>query len=97
MASLSFQGQGVLIKGTVTVAPAQINTVAVGETSITIAGAVLGDSVVLNPQAAGLQAGLVVCDCRVSEENTVKVRIYNSTGGSLTPTSGTWEYLLIRS
>lgn len=96
MATLKFQGQGELVLGTVSVNPASISTLAVGEVTVTITGAVEGDSVIMTPPAAGLTAGLIVCDARVSAADTVKIRIYNSTGGSVDEAAATWAYCLIR-
>lgn len=84
-------------RGTITVSPAAVSANSTADTSLSIADAALGDTVILNPQATALQAGLVVCQAWVSAAGTVKVRILNSTAGSMTPTSGTWNYLLIRS
>jgi len=96
MATLSFQGQGVLIKGTVTVDLASVATLATTEKTLTITGAVAGDSVILNAPAAGLTAGMVICDARVSAADTVKLRVFNGSAGTVDEASGTWEYLLIR-
>jgi hypothetical protein len=97
MANLSFQGQGTIKTGTVSVNPASIATLAVGEVTLTISGAVVGDKVVMNPPAAGLTAGVFYTgDARVSAADTVKIRIYNSTGGSVDEAAATWDYCLIR-
>jgi hypothetical protein len=72
---LSLQGQGAIVTGTVSVNPPSIASAAVGEVTLTITGATVGDKVVMSPPAAGLTAGLVVCDARVSAADTVKVRI----------------------
>lgn len=85
-----------ILKGSVAVDPASIATVAVGEVTVTISGAVVGDTVIMTPPTAGLTAGLIVCDARVSAADTVKVRIYNSTAGAVDEASATWFYTLIR-
>lgn len=84
-------------KGTVSIDPASIAAGAVGETSVTIAGAAAGDSVIMNPPAAGLTAGLIFGGCTVSAANTVKVRIFNSTAGAIDEAAGTWTYAILRS
>jgi hypothetical protein len=94
--TLSFQGQGKLIKGQVTVDLASVGSAAVTEKTLTITGAVAGDCVILTPPAAGITAGLVVCDARVSAADTVKVRVANLSGGTVDEASGTWEYTIIR-
>jgi hypothetical protein len=83
-------------KGTVAVDPASIATGAVGEVSISIANAKPGDTVLMTPPTAGLTAGLLVCDARCSAAGTVKVRIHNTTGGSVDEPSATWFYMLVR-
>lgn len=84
------------LKGTVTIDPASLAAGASADTSVTITGVVAGDTVVLNPPAAGLTAGLHITGVWVSAADTVKVRIYNSTGGALDQASDTWNYLVIR-
>jgi len=94
MATLSFQGQGAVIKGTVTVNPASISSAAIGETSVTITGALAGDTVIMNAPAA-IETGCV-WSAYVSAADTVKLRIANLSGGSLDCASATWDYCLIR-
>jgi hypothetical protein len=84
-------------KGTVAADLASISTLDVGEITLTITGAVVGDAVIVNPVAAGLTTGLFIADARVSATDTVKVRVYNSTGGSVDEASQLWTYVLIRS
>jgi hypothetical protein len=93
-ATLSFEGQGALLKGTVTVDPASTGSATVVETSITVTGAATGDCVIMNPPAA-IEAG-VVWAAFVSASNTVKLRIANLSGGTLDCASGTWNFTLIR-
>ncbi len=95
-AILSLQGQGAVVTGTISVNPASVADSAVTEVTLTITGATLGDKVVMTPPAAGLTAGLVVCDSRVSAANTVKVRIANLSGGVVDEAAATWDYCLIR-
>jgi hypothetical protein len=84
-------------KGTVTVDLADLATTAVADNSITVTGAAVGDLVLLQPPAAALTAGLILAQAWVSATNTVKIRVYNPTGGSINEASGTWVYALIRS
>jgi len=62
--------------------------------TITVTGAVAGDSVFLGCPA-GLDAGLVFC-ASVTAANTVTVRMHNSSGGSVDPASGTFRATVIR-
>lgn len=84
-------------RGTITVTPSAIGAATSGDTTVAIASAQLGDTVICTPQATALAAGLVLGQCQVSSAGNVKIRIGNLTAGSLTPTSGTWAYVLIRS
>lgn len=86
-----------IYKGTVAVDVASLLTVASADTSITITGAAVGDIVILNPPTTAATAGLLVCQAHVSATDTVKARIYNSSGGTIDEASGTWYYTLIRS
>jgi hypothetical protein len=96
MATLSFQGQGKLITGTVTVASASIASGAIDATSVTITGAAVGDGVIMNPPSGGMTAGLVLSDARVSTANTVVVRRFNSASGTVEPAAATYNYIIIR-
>jgi hypothetical protein len=62
--------------------------------TITVTGAVAGDSVFLGVPA-GLDAGLIFC-ASVTAANTVTVRMHNSSGGSVDPASGTFRATVIR-
>lgn len=62
--------------------------------TITVTGAVAGDSVFLGVPA-GLDAGLIFC-ASVTAEDTVTVRMHNSSGGSVNPASGTFRATVIR-
>lgn len=93
--TLSMQGQGAIIKGSVTINPASIASAAIGETSVTISGAVVGDTVILNAPAA-IEASCV-WSAFVSATDTVKLRIANLSGGALDCASASWDYCLIRS
>lgn len=86
-----------VIRGTVAVDPASLNDTTTADTSITITGAAVGDTVIMNPPTAGLTAGLLICGAWVSATDTVKVRIRNESGGTIDEASGTWSYCLIRS
>jgi hypothetical protein len=62
--------------------------------TITVTGAVAGDSVFLGCPA-GLDAGLIFC-ASVTAADTVTVRMHNSSGGSTDPASGTFRATVIR-
>jgi hypothetical protein len=62
--------------------------------TITVTGAVAGDSVFLGCPA-GLDAGLVFC-ASVTAADTVTVRMHNSSGGAVDPASATFRATVIR-
>lgn len=95
-ASLSLQGQGAVITGQIAVDLPSIASAAVGEVTLTITGAAVGDKVVMCPPAAGNTAGLINGGARVSAANTVKLRVANLSGGTVDEVSMTWDYCLIR-
>ena len=74
--------------GTGTINPGLINAGAIGTGTITVNGAMAGMTVHLGPPTA-IEAGLV-WQGFVSATNTVTIRIFNTTGGGITPASATW-------
>jgi hypothetical protein len=84
-------------RGTITVAPSAISANTSGDTSVVVANARLGDTVIATPPATALAAGLVAGQAWVATAGHISIRIGNITGGSLTPASGSWNYVLIRS
>jgi hypothetical protein len=62
--------------------------------TMTVTGAVAGDSVFLGVPA-GLDPGLIFC-ASVTAADTVTVRMHNSSGGSVDPASGTFRATVIR-
>lgn len=83
-----------ILKGTVTIDPASIGATTVSSQTFTLTGAVVGDSLRLNPPA--LTAGLVVCQYYVSGADQITVVFYNTTGAPIDQASGTWTYALMR-
>lgn len=86
-----------ILKGAVTIDPASINATTVSSQTFTLTGAVVGDSLVLNPPAAGLTAGLVIGQYFVSAANTITIVLYNTTGAPIDEASASWIYKLVRS
>lgn len=82
-------------KGSVSVDLASIAASSAADATLTISGAAAGDSVIIN--AAGLTAGLLLCQAYVSAADTVTVRLYNTTAGAIDEASATWYYTLIKS
>lgn len=83
-------------KGTVAVDVPSMLTATQTDVTISIADAVVGDTVILNPPAASMTAGLLVCQAHVSAAGSVKVRIHNQSAGTIDEASATWSYALIR-
>jgi hypothetical protein len=96
MAQLSFQGQGKVFTGSVSLNLPSIAVGAVGEGSVAIADAAVGDIVLLCGPTAGLTAGMALCGAYVSEAGTVKVRAVNGSGGTVDEAAATVFYILIR-
>lgn len=86
-----------VVKGTVTVDPASVNADTVSSQTFTLTGAVVGDSLILNPPAAGLTAGMVVGQWFVSDADQITIVFFNQTGAPIDLASADWNYTLIRS
>lgn len=86
-----------ILKGTVTVNPASLNATTAATTTATLTGAVVGDSLIVAPPAAGLTAGVFITAAWVSAADEIKISLYNSTGGAIDEASASWVYTLIRS
>lgn len=86
-----------ILKGTVSVNPSSLTTDTGEILTITLTGAVAGDTVILHPPAAGIDAGIMVGQAYVSAADTVKVQLWNLTGGTVDVAAANWIYTLIRS
>lgn len=86
-----------IVRNTVTVNPASINANTVSSQTFTFTGAVVGDSVAMNPPAAGLTTGLIVLQCFISAADTVTIVFQNTTGAPIDEPSANWNGLLVRS
>ena len=80
-------------KSVVSVNPASLAANTSADTSVTVAGAVVGDCVIVNPPA--LTTGLIVGSARVSAANTVSIRILNATAGVIDEPAGNWVITLV--
>jgi hypothetical protein len=83
-------------RGTVTIDPASVGATTVATQTFTLTGAAVGDTLVLNPPAAGLTAGLLVLQSFVSTANTISIVFYNTTGAPIDEGSASWTYKLSR-
>ena len=86
-----------VIKGTIAIDPSSLTTFQVEVLTLAITGAVVGDTVVINPAAAGYTAGIMLSSPFVSSANAVKVTVLNATGGTLNESTANCTYTLIRS
>lgn len=86
-----------IVKGAVTINPASINATTFSSQTFALTGASVGDSLILNPPAAGLTSGLMVCQAFVSSADTITISFYNSSGAPIDESSASWNYVLIRS
>lgn len=64
------------------------------ELNITVTGATAGDRVILGPPST-LNAGLMVTGY-VGSDNTVTIRLHNTTGGAIDPASATWRVSVLK-
>lgn len=80
----------------VTYDPASLATLTIVDNAITVPGVLSTDWVVAVVPPATLNAGLSVQSARVTANNTVSVRMYNSTAGALDAASGTWTFIIGR-
>lgn len=95
MSILRLAGQG-LIK--VTSASVTVSALAAGaeeELTISDSDAEVGDVVAVSPSEALDEAGLSVSSARVSAAGTIKVRISNQSGGSLTGSTEDLYYSIL--
>lgn len=84
-------------KGTIAVTLAASLAAAEEDVSLTIANATVGDMVIVTPLNASMETGVCICGAWVSANGTVKVRISNVSGSTLTGSTANWQYCLIRS
>ncbi len=84
-------------KGVVSVNPSSLTTITGEILEVTLTGAVVGDAVILHPPAAGIDSGIIVGQAYVSAADTVKVQLWNLTGGTVNVAAADWIYVLIRS
>jgi hypothetical protein len=80
--------------GTVTVNPASLATVTAANETVTVAGLATTDQVAVQPPIA-IDAGIHVLTADVSAADTLRIRLYNSTAGTIDVASGTWGYKVL--
>jgi hypothetical protein len=80
---------------TPSITPASVAAATVAEQTFTVTGLTTADKVIVNPPAIGNATG--IAGARVSAADTLALRFVNPTAGALTPTSGTYAVIAIRS
>lgn len=83
-------------KGTLAVNPASIAANSYSTQTFPLSGAQIGDAVTLNVLPAGLTAGLLVLQYRVSAANTISITFQNANNSAIDEPAGTWNYLIVR-
>jgi hypothetical protein len=84
-------------KGTVSVTVSALAAAAEEDITLSISDAVAGDIVILTPPNAAAETGLAKLLEWVSASGSVKLRVGNVSGSSLTGSTADWNYILIRS
>jgi hypothetical protein len=77
------------------ITPASVAAATVAEQTFTVTGLTTADKIIVNPPAIANATG--IAGARVSAANTLAIRFANPTAGALTPTSGTYTVLALRS
>jgi hypothetical protein len=92
MSTVTTPAAGSLLSLTLT--PAQVNTVVAAKQTFTVAGLKVGDyvAVLSNP----ITNAVALCQAEVSAADTLRLMFVNPTGGNLTPTTGTYTFLVIK-
>lgn len=78
----------------VSLTPAAVATIVAAKQTFTVAGLKVGDQVAIlsNP----IVNAVALCQAEVSAANTLRLCFVNPTAGSLTPTAGTYTFLVIK-
>ena len=78
----------------VAVAPASVAATTSAEQTFTVTGLQTTDAVFVSKPSA--QAGLAVATARVSASNTLAVTFVNASAGAITPTTETYQLMVLR-
>jgi hypothetical protein len=82
-----------IIAGTQAINPPSIAATTRAAVTFTLAGAEVGDRILLEPPGA-LHDDLLFVGARVTAADTVSVYLYNPTGGAVDDGANTWNYTL---
>lgn len=81
--------------GIVTVDPASLTTLAAGNTDVTISGVKTGDHVIGMVPPATLETGLQFVGANVQAANTVRIKIFNASAGTIDGAALVWKYVIL--
>lgn len=96
--TLALGGGTALTKAVVytpSITPSSVVAATVAEQTFTVTGLTTADKVIVNQPAISNATG--IAGARVSAADTLAIRFVNPTAGALTPTSGTYTVLALRS
>lgn len=83
-------------KGNINIDPPRIAANSAGEQTFNLSGANVGDVLLLNPPANGINGGVYMMSSRVSGANQITVTFFNPTGGTVDASSGNWTFVLYK-
>jgi hypothetical protein len=86
-----------ILKGSASVTVAALTAGSEADVTITGTSSVAGDIVVVTPPNAAAETGLGVALAWVPTAGSITIRMSNFSGSSLTGSTSSWTYLLIRS
>lgn len=86
-----------IIKSSISVTIPAITTMANTDVEVTVTGATAGDSVIVTPLAAAMEADAAILGCWVSGADKVKIRFANLGAGTLTGSTSNMQIMLVRS
>ena len=80
----------------VSLTPAEVATIVTAEQTFTVKGLVLGDVISGFHLDAAIDTVTAAVSARVSAADTLAVIFVNATAGNVTPTAGTYKFILTR-
>lgn len=86
-----------MIKGAASVTVAALTAGSEADVTITGTTSVAGDAVIITPPAAAAETGLGVALAWVPSSGSITIRMSNFSGSTLTGSTSSWTYCLIRS
>ena len=78
----------------ISLTPASVATIVAAKQTFTVAGLKVGDQVAILTHP--ITNAVALCQAEVSAANTLRLCFVNPTAGALTPTAGTYTFLVIK-